>query len=103
MAIGQYGDNPYGDGLMAAPLGCKLVGTITRVSSTMFLAQRAQDYGGATNVERTYPLAKKRVQQSVGAELIEKRVSAENRPEVTYLYLYQPDCFQIGPDGGYGG
>ena len=85
-----YGDLPYGDGSDAptptASDEC-LVGTITRMSSRNWVAQRTVRYGGVTEIRQTYPDAKKAIQQAVSQELQEVRVDEPGQPQIVYLYL----------------
>jgi len=102
-----YGDLPYGDGSdvnqPTAGDEC-LVGTVTRLSSRNYVAQRSPRFGGLSDTCPTYPDAKNAIQRAVSQDLTEVRIEEPGQPQITYLYLATCAAMlaQIDARDGYG-
>lgn len=104
--LGQYGSDVYGDGISPCdsknPVGygdgvgacvqpevgdpC-LVGTVTKLATSIWVGHRVQKYGGGTYQATNYPECKRLVQQCVNVDLREDRVEEPGRPLIVYLRL----------------
>ncbi|MHC4618506.1 MAG: hypothetical protein ACYTEQ_12225 [Planctomycetota bacterium] len=103
---GEYGGDVYGDGSAGcqtfpfsgyggdgnecSPLGevdpC-FVGTITRMTSRIWIGHRAPLFGGSTFTAKTYPECLKLMQLAVSRRLSASTVDNTGQPQVTYLRL----------------
>lgn len=106
--LGQYGDSSYGDGLSPCDSpdptgfgdgvgGCEtiigdpcLVATITRLTDTLWIGHRVENFGGGVFQASSFPECKRLVQDSVGTALREVVDDAPGRPAIVYLKVRAP-------------